>query len=331
MLGHVRGNVAQNRMIRSKFGQKPKKDDEEMVDTSFGRQEKTEMNASVLTFPIKPMTRVRSLDSQNHFDALRVTLLSDGPGVVEVPEQDAPRITLHVGRPVRMDCKHGAKSHSGLAIHGDIDIIPNGFSSRWETKETDTALVLRIGSHLLHQAAEESGFRGQIEIRSRFRLRDPQIEHIGWALMDEVQHGYPSGRLYLDCMVTALAVQLLRNHSSVGGNRVVADGSLGRRRLRQVQSYIEENLHRSLSLQDIAHLIGMSMSHLKVTFREATGMPVHQYVIRQRVERATHLLREGKLPISQIALEVGFAHQSHMALHMKRLLGVSPKHLVGSK
>jgi AraC family transcriptional regulator len=230
-----------------------------------------------------------------------------------------------------MDCKHGARTYSGLAIHGDIDIIPNGVSSRWEIKETDTALVLRIGSHLLHQVAEQYGFRGQIEIRSRFRLRDPQIEHIGWALMGEVQHGYPSGRLYLDCMATALAVQLLRNHSSAEGSRAVADyGSLGRHRLRRIESYIDENLHRSLSLQDIAHLVGMSISQLKVTFRKATGVPVHQYVIRQRVERATHLLREGKLPISQVALEVGFAHQSHMALHMKRLLGVSPKHLTGS-
>ena len=297
-----------------------------MVVPAFG-QEKTKMSASVLTFRVRPMARVRSLDSQDYFDALRVTLLSDGPGVVEVPEQDAPRIAIHVGKPVRMDCKHGAKSRSGLAIHGDIDIIPNGVSSRWEMKETDTALVLRIGSHLLRQVAEESGFQRQIEIPSRFRLRDPQIEHIGWALMAEVQHDYPSGRLYWDCMATALAVQLLRNHSSVGSR---VDGSLGRHWLRQVQSYIEENLHHNLSLQAIAHLVGMSVSHLKVTFRDATGMPVHQYVIRQRVMRAAHLLREGKLPISQIALEVGFAHQSHMALHMKRLMGVSPKHLIGS-
>ena len=48
---------------------------------------------------------------------------------------------------------------------------------------------------------------------------------------------------------------------------------------------------------------------------------------RERVlhlERAALLLREGKLPISQIAVDVGFAHQSHLAMHMKRLLGTSP-------
>jgi AraC family transcriptional regulator len=72
----------------------------------------------------------------------------------------------------------------------------------------------------------------------------------------------------------------------------------------------------------------MSESHLKVGFRESTGMPVHQYLIRRRVERAALLLREGELPINQIALEVGFAHQSHLALHVTRLLGVSPRQLI---
>jgi AraC family transcriptional regulator len=46
-------------------------------------------------------------------------------------------------------------------------------------------------------------------------------------------------------------------------------------------------------------------------------------VIKRRVERAKTLLGEG-MPISQTALETGFAHQSHLARHMRRLLGVSP-------
>ena len=119
------------------------------------------MVAPTLTLPPKPMTQVRSLDSQDRSDALRVILLSDGPGVLDVPEQDAPRIAIHIGRPVRMACRHGMRSHSGLAIHGDIDIIPDGIPSRWEMKEADTALVLRLG-----RAPAAPGSR-------RIRLRRP--------------------------------------------------------------------------------------------------------------------------------------------------------------
>ena len=73
----------------------------------------------------------------------------------------------------------------------------------------------------------------------------------------------------MDCMATALAVQLLRNHSSVGGSNTLAESSMPRYKLRQVQCYIEENLRSDLSLQVIADVAGVSPSHLKSTFRKA--------------------------------------------------------------
>jgi AraC family transcriptional regulator len=270
------------------------------------------------------------LDFPDHSNNLQVVVRSAGPGIVEVPALDMPRIAIYTGRPVRLNCKHGAQSHSGLAIHGDIDIIPDRMTSRWEMKEADTALVLTISRNLLREVAAESGFDDDLEVRSRFRIRDSRIEHLGWALMSEFQNGFPSGKLYLDCMATALAIQLLRNHSSISRTISLPQGSMPGRKLRQVQSYIEEHLHRNLSLQAIAAAAGLSPSHLNVTFRLATGMPVHHYVVRRRVERAMLLLREGKLSVTQIALETGFAHQSHLARHMRRMLGISPKAFQGS-
>ena len=99
------------------------------------------------------------------------------------------------------------------------------------------------------------------------------------------------------------------------------------RRLRQALDYIESNLGQNISLGDIAAVVGLSVSHFKILFRESVGLPAHQYLIRRRVERAKSLLGEGKLSISQIAFETGFAHQSHLARHMRRVLGVSPKAL----
>jgi AraC family transcriptional regulator len=94
--------------------------------------------------------------------------------------------------------------------------------------------------------------------------------------------------------------------------------------LRGVLEYIEEHLASDLSLFEIASVAGLSVSHAKSIFRGATGLPIHQYVIRRRVQRAVHLLAASAMPISQIALECGFAHQSPLARHMRRLVGVSP-------
>lgn len=56
------------------------------------------------------------------------------------------------------------------------------------------------------------------------------------------------------------------------------------------------------------------------------GTPVHRYIIERRVERAAQLLAAGE-PISSVAAEVGFAHASHMARWMRRLLRTTPSQL----
>jgi AraC family transcriptional regulator len=53
-------------------------------------------------------------------------------------------------------------------------------------------------------------------------------------------------------------------------------------------------------------------------------MPVHQYVLRRRVERAKLLLQDRSLSIAQVAFAAGFAHQSHLARHMRKILGCTP-------
>lgn len=286
------------------------------------------MNTQSAAFPRELVSPVRILDSQSVSSVIRVVLQADAAGVVEAPARPRTVVAIHVGRPVHLECRHGDENHSGLAIHGDIDIIPCGLPGRWEMKETDTALILSVSSHFLQQLAEESGFNpSRLKLRDRFQIRDPQIEHIGWALMAEIEHGYPGGSLFMDSMATALAAQLLGSHSNLSGNRAVHNGGLPTRKLRQVTSYIEENLSEELSLKAIARVAEMSVSHLKVQFRQSVGAPVHQYVIRRRVERAAMLLRQGQMPISQIALETGFAHQSHLAMHVRRVLGVSPRQL----
>ena len=65
-------------------------------------------------------------------------------------------------------------------------------------------------------------------------------------------------------------------------------------------------------------------SHFKPLFKASTRLAPHQFVIRRRVERARALLLDGSLPMAQVALDAGFAHQSHMARAMRRVLGITP-------
>jgi AraC family transcriptional regulator len=195
-------------------------------------------------------------------------------------------------------------------------------------RDRDTILFMAIAPQLLNTAAESLGLEpAQVEIRNRFQVRDPQLENIAWVLKNEMDSGYPCGRLYLDSLATSVAARLVACHSSKSLQPARHNGRLSDRKLRQVLSYIESNLSQDISLQDVASVAGLSVSHFKGLFRQSVGVPVHQYLVRRRVERATSLLKDSDLSISQIALEAGFAHQSHLAHHVRRLLGVSPKAL----
>ena len=234
---------------------------------------------------------------------------------------------MHVGKAAVSSCRRGGQSRYGTTVHGDINIIPPDTPSRWEIlEEDDTALIVGVPPSILEMAAKDLGVEpGRTNIRNVFCLRDPQIQAICFALKAELESGATSGRLYTDSLVTGITARVLSRYSSLQPPPEARYRSLSGYDLKRLLLYLESNLVFNLSLSDIASYVGLSTSHLKTVFRESVGMPIHEYVIQRRLDRARTLLATGSQSITDIALECGFTHQSHMARHMRRLLGVSPR------
>ena len=163
-------------------------------------------------------------------------------------------------------------------------------------------------------------------VEARHQVRDARIEHVAWALEAEHRAAYPNGRLYADSLGLGLAFHMLGSYARHANIRY----GLSKEQLLRLTDYIEDHIDRDLSITRLARVIAISASHLKVMFKRSTGLSVHEHVIRRRVERAKLLLLRGELPSSQIALEAGFAHQSHMARWMRRILGVTPSAITRS-
>jgi RpiB/LacA/LacB family sugar-phosphate isomerase len=103
-------------------------------------------------------------------------------------------------------------------------------------------------------------------------------------------------------------------------------GGLPPRRLQRVFSHIRENVARDLTVSELAQVVGMSQYYFSKLFKMSTGTTPHQYVMRQRVERAQEHLRESRTPLAEVATQVGFETQSHFTSVFRRLVGVTPKH-----
>jgi transcriptional regulator GlxA family with amidase domain len=97
--------------------------------------------------------------------------------------------------------------------------------------------------------------------------------------------------------------------------------------LQQVLDYIYAHLDRDLSLIELAKTLNLSPTYFASAFKQAIDISPHQYVIKQRVERAKLMLSKTDLTISDIALQVGFSSQSHLNQQFKRLTGITPKQI----
>lgn len=102
-------------------------------------------------------------------------------------------------------------------------------------------------------------------------------------------------------------------------------GGLPPWRLQRVFAYIRENIARDVSVAELAKTVGMSQYYFSKLFKMSTGTTPHQYVMRQRVERAQEMLREGRTALATVATQVGFETQSHFTSVFRHLVGVTPK------
>lgn len=260
------------------------------------------------------------------WDGFAATLLGIRPGTYRVPAMAHHRINVHVGAPARTNCVCDGRRASRIQAHGDADVIPAGLVGMWTDDADCRILRIAVSDTFVRRISEQVGATAA-QIEPRLQWRDLRVQHLASALGAELEAEETSDPLYAESLCTALVVRLLSSSRGVAAAAADSARTLAPRVAARVIDYIEAHLHRQLTLAELATQAGLSVPHFNVLFRATVGVPVHRYVVQRRVERAKTLLLEGRRSASQIALEVGFAHQSHMTRWMHRLLGLTPREI----
>ena len=249
-------------------------------------------------------------------------------GVFDSPVDGRHVLCLHLGEPVPVSYRVDRHQRQGVRLHGQYCVVPAGSSTRWVVSRPARSLLLRLTPTLLGETSQAMGMGADGSLLApAIHVRDPQVERIGWMMQAEDHDAYPGGRLFTDSLASALAARLLALQSRRSLSADKPGRALPAWRLRRVQEYIEAHLDEPLSLMELAAVAGYSASHFKPLFKQATGLPVHRYVLERRVERARLLLLQGEQRIGEIASAAGFSHASHMARCLRRVLGQSPSEL----
>jgi len=150
------------------------------------------------------------------------------------------------------------------------------------------------------------------------------VRHIGATLLAGFRRPGETNQLFVDHMLLALTAHVGLTY---GGLKPVAEpgrGGLAPWQVKRACERLDSDLSGSVMLQQIAAELGLSVSHFSRAFRISTGLPPHQWLLRQRVEAAKQLMAVRDLPLSEIAIATGFANQSHFTRVFSQMVGVSP-------
>ncbi|WP_309732013.1 AraC family transcriptional regulator [Chamaesiphon sp. OTE_75_metabat_556] len=207
---------------------------------------------------------------------------------------------------------------------GDLTIFPANSQNKHSWNREWEFFLLCLDPKLMTQIAYESIGVESIEILPCFATPDPLIYQFCQALISELRLGESCCCLYVEHLVSALSIHLIRKYSAKNHSLRDANG-LSQGKLQQAISYINEHFTENLSLKDISNVVGMSPFYFTNLFKQSTGMTAYQYVIYRRIERAKQLLRQQELSIGEVSSQVGFESQSHFTNVFRKHTSRTPK------
>ncbi|ANE45093.1 hypothetical protein SY83_00520 [Paenibacillus swuensis] len=229
-------------------------------------------------------------------------------------------------------CMHHVEGQSLALVKGDLMAIPPFLAHRIEPVEGQEVELVQLDYMPVVLGGKEEDLvfplfpkirispRNQIVIEEL--LNNMKTEH------EKREQGYQH---VIKGDLLKLLVTLFREskentalrHTDQGGHETL-EGNSSRRLLLDTVRYIHENLHETLSLDDIARRAALSPNYYSYMFKVLKGQTFVQYINDLRIRKAMDLLCETDLSTTQICFDTGFNNTSHFHRVFKKSTGLTP-------
>ena len=96
----------------------------------------------------------------------------------------------------------------------------------------------------------------------------------------------------------------------------------------KIENYIQNNLHKDLTIEKLSVLAGFNTSKFKSAFKQFYGVTVFKYITSLRLEKAKELIVNNNYTVAQASYEVGYKNPQHFTVAFKKKLGYLPSQLL---
>ena len=189
-----------------------------------------------------------------------------------------------------------------------LKLIPSGKPHVGRWADGNEVVVVLLGQEYLAKTKDELLLSSPSTIMDVDCAMDPVLQALGTTLRREFLIGGVADKAFLEALGTVLSGHLVRQWTSRSGERRQG-GRLTPAQLRRVIETMEDG--RIQSIASLAAEVGLGPHQFTRLFQQTTGHTPYQFLLHRRLAKASALLESSELSLVQIALDLGFASQSH--------------------
>lgn len=150
---------------------------------------------------------------------------------------------------------------------------------------------------------------------------NPKIRSLIDDILDVLQKGYTQSNLLLATSHLMTLFTFINSLSMKEGINKYGDMTV-----EKVISYMIDNIHENLSLEQLSEFVSLSKYHFIHLFKKITGYSPMNYFIRLKMNKACELLENSKVSIAHISSDLDFSNPYYFSTTFKRTIGMSPQH-----
>ncbi len=230
------------------------------------------------------------------------------------------------GQPYAATLRNGEKKTVIEIKDGQVVLLPSGTRMSLTWHQTVTGSVAKIDPTRMKDFVQsdlkvliDGGNSGAVRI-----VPDTDLTGLAERMLETASQDDIGRDTALQAMSQLFIVTLVRNHAKLASDGPLSADQFTLRQFQELCQFVDNRLDRSIRVEDLASVLGVSISSLQRKLGADTGLSPAHFVAERRLKRAKSLLEETSQAIGTIAFACGFADQAHLARAFKRHFRLTP-------